>query len=129
MTQISPLRQRFIDDMTLAGLAVGTQETYIRAVLHCVQHCGNISPQRITEQQLETYIRQRRLEVARGTFQSEFNGLKNLFYRTLGRDWAIFTKKKSPCRNVFAFPLRNPTTNVARFWPPLSIRSTVLAQQ
>ena len=36
MIRISPLRQRFIDDMELAGLVHGTQETYIRAVLNCV---------------------------------------------------------------------------------------------
>ena len=36
MSRISPLRQRFIDDMELAGLVHGTQETYIRAVLNCV---------------------------------------------------------------------------------------------
>ena len=72
MTRISPLRQRFIDDMNLAGLVPGTQETYIRAVLNCVQRCGNIPPERITEEQLETYIRQRHPEMARGTFQAEF---------------------------------------------------------
>lgn len=112
MTQISPLRQRFIDDMTLAGHTTTTQATYIRAVLNCVQHCGNISPERITEPQLEAYIRQRRLLVARGTFQSEFNGLKHLFYRTLGRDWAIFTKKKSPYQNDSGFLSPNLTMNV-----------------
>ena len=40
MSGISPLRQRFIDDMNLAGLVPGTQATYIRAVLNCVQRCG-----------------------------------------------------------------------------------------
>ena len=79
MTRISPLRQRFIDDMNLAGLVPGTQETTIRAVLTCVlcaaakeTRCGNISPERITEEQLATYIRQRHPEMARGTFQTEF---------------------------------------------------------
>ena len=94
MSKTSPLRQRFIDDMELAGLVHGTQETYIRAVLNCVRHCGNIAPDKMTEQQVETYIRRRRLEMARGTFQTEFYGLKSLFHRTLGRNWNIFTKKK-----------------------------------
>ena len=125
MIRISPLRQRFIDDMDLAGHMPGTQETYLRAVLRCVQGCGNISPERISEEQLETYIRQRRREVARGTFQTEFNGLKHLFYRTLGREWNIFTKKKSPFPDNSGFPLRNRTTSAARFSPPLSFRSIV----
>jgi hypothetical protein len=127
--KISPLRQRFIDDMNLAGHTPGTQATYIDAVLRCVQHCGNLSPERMTEEQVETYIRQRQGEVARGTFQAEFNGLKNLFYRTLGREWAIFVKKKWPCRNDFGFRLRNLTKSAASFLPPSTIRSTGLAQR
>jgi len=65
--------------MNLAGLVHGTQETYIRAALTCVlcaaakeTRCGNIPSERITEEQLETSIRQRHLEMARGTFQTEF---------------------------------------------------------
>ena len=83
MIRISPLRQCFIDDMEFAGLVPDTQDIYIRAVLTCVQRCGNIPPERITEEQLETYIRRRRREVARGTGccaggtnQTEFSGLK-----------------------------------------------------
>lgn len=129
MTRISPLRQRFIDDMNLAGLVPGTQATYIRAVLNCVQRCGNIPPERITEEQLETYIRQRHPEMARGTFQTEFYGLKSLFHRTLGRDWSIFTKKKSPLPDNSVFPLRSRTTSVALSSPPSNIRSIVLVSR
>ena len=113
MSEICPLRQRFIDDMELAGLVPGTQKTYIHAVLTCVQHCGNLPPERITEAQLEGYIRRRRLEVARGTFQAEFHGLKHLFHRTLGREWAIFTKKKLPRRNDSACRSPNRMTTVS----------------
>ncbi|MCL2349625.1 MAG: phage integrase N-terminal SAM-like domain-containing protein [Planctomycetaceae bacterium] len=111
--RISPLRQRFIDDMELAGLVPGTQKTYINAVLTCVQRCGNLPPERISEQQLEGYIRRRRLEVARGTFQAEFHGLKHLFHRTLGREWSIFTKKKSNCLCASGCRLPSPTTSVS----------------
>ena len=113
MSRISPLRQRFIDDMELAGLVPGTQKTYIHAVLTCVEHFGNLPPERITEAQFEGYIRLRRKEVARGTFQSEFHGLKYLFHRTLGREWSIFTKKKSNSLCVSAFPLPNRMTIVS----------------
>jgi hypothetical protein len=111
--------------MEFAGLVPDTQDIYIRAVLTCVQRCGNIPPERITEEQLETYIRRRRREVARGTFQTEFSGLKHLFYRTLGHDWAIFTKKKSQLPGNSGFLLRNRTTSAALSSPPLSIRSIV----
>lgn len=100
MTKISPLRQRFIKDMALAGLTDGTQEAYIDIIIKFVQHCGNVPPQLMTEQQVEQYIDERLATVARGTFQVEFAALKSLFYRTLGRDWAIFTKKKSHVPNA-----------------------------
>ncbi len=35
---MSPLRQRMIEDMTLAGLAAGTQERYIRAGRRLAAH-------------------------------------------------------------------------------------------
>jgi len=114
MTKISELRQRFIADMNLAGLAAGTQTTYIGIILKLVRYCGNIPPQYITEQQVEQYINERLATVARGTFQSEFAALKALFYRTLGREWSIFTKKKSHAPNASDCPLPSPikTANV-----------------
>ena len=105
MTKVSPLRQRFIDDMNLAGLTAGTQATYIGIILKLVRHCGTTPPQSITEQQVEQYIGERLATVARGTFQSEFAALKALFVRTLGREWSIFTKKKSPAPNASDCPL------------------------
>ena len=105
MTTISPLRQRFIDDMNLAGLAAGTQAHYVRVILKLVKQCGNTPPQFITEQQVEQYISERLAAVARGTFQSDFAALKALFYRTLGREWNIFTKKKSPAPDASDCPL------------------------
>ena len=38
--QVSPLRQRMIRDMELAGLASNTQCTYIRAVVKLQQYYG-----------------------------------------------------------------------------------------
>ena len=96
MTTISPLRQRFIDDMNLAGLTAGTQATYVGIILKFVRYCGNTPPQSITEQQFEQYVGARLAIATRGTFQTEFAALKALFYRTLGREWNIFTKKKFP---------------------------------
>ena len=105
MTKNSELRQRFIADMNLAGLAASTQDTYVGIILKFVRHCGNASPQSITEQQVEQYLSERLAIVARGTFQSEFFALKALFYRTLGREWSIFTKKKSPAPDASDCPL------------------------
>ena len=41
MTKISALRQRFIADMNLAGLAAGTQSIDIGLILKFVRSCGN----------------------------------------------------------------------------------------
>jgi len=106
---MTPLRQRFIEDMNLAGLTSRTQQVYINYVLRCVRHCSNLPPQQMSEHQVEDYIRQRLCEVARGTFQVEFAALKALFHRTLGREWAIFTKKKLLVPNAFDFPSPNHT--------------------
>jgi hypothetical protein len=123
MTKISPLRQRFIDDMNLAGLAAGTQAHYISVILKFVRHCGNTPPQFLTEQQVEQYINERLATVARGTFQSEFAALKALFYRTLGREWNIFTKKKSHAQDAFDCPLPSLTKTANDSSKPSNIRS------
>ena|SRR5215469_4771013 len=112
MTKISPLRQRFIDDMDLAGFAESTKVNYIRLVSAFVQRCGNIPPEQMTEQQVEQYLRSRLKQVARGTFQSEFGALRFLFCNTLLVDWAIFTKKKSNARCGSVSPSPNLTTTV-----------------
>jgi hypothetical protein len=120
---MTPLRQRFIKDMTLAGLMPGTQAAYIDIIVKFVRHCGDVPPQAMTEQQVEQYIDNRLDTIARGTFQVEFAALKALFYRTLGRDWAIFTKKKCDAPDGSDCLLLNPTRTVANSLPLSSIRS------
>jgi len=93
--KVSPLRQRMIRDMELAGFTPGTQQTYIGAVVKLQDHY-NIRPDRLSEKQVQQYIFWLRDEkdVAKGTFQTSWYGLKFLYYRTLGVDWALFTRKK-----------------------------------
>jgi len=118
---MTPLRQRFIKDMTRAGLMSDTQATYIGIIVKFVRHCGDVPPQEITEQQVEHYIDERLDTAARGTFQIEFAALKALFHRTLGRDWAIFTKKKYVNPYVSAYQRPSRTTNAANSSTPLTI--------
>jgi len=124
MTQISELRQRFIADMNLAGLAASTQSRYIGIILKFIQHCGT-QPQSITEQQFEQYLGERLAKVARGTFQSEFAALKALFRRTLGREWNIFTKKKSQAPNASDCPLPSLIKTANASSMPFNIPSIV----
>ena len=91
---MSPLRARMIEDMTLAGLAQGTQETYTHAVRRLAAHYRR-SPDQLTEEEVRAYLlglRQR--GVARGTFKASQYGLRFLYHRTLGRAWGLFGEKK-----------------------------------
>lgn len=92
---ISPLRARMICDMKLAGLASGTQETYIAAVSSLQRHF-RIRPDRLSERQVQDYIFWLRDEkkVPTGTFQPMWYGIKFFYYNTLGVDWPLFTRKK-----------------------------------
>ena len=102
--QPSPLRQRFIEDMDLAGLSEATQKTYI-SVISAMQNVLKQRPDQLAEEVVRRYLLWLREEkgVAKGTFQTYFFGLKFFYYRTLNLDWSLFTKKKCACqiRNAF----------------------------
>lgn len=92
---VSPLRRRMIRDMELAGLTGGTQQIYIGAVAMLQRYYG-IRPDRLSEKQVRQYILYLRDKkgVAKGTFQTNWYGLKFFYYRTLGVNWPLFTRKK-----------------------------------
>jgi len=93
--KVSPLRQRMIRDMELAGFTLGTQQTYIGAVVKLQDHY-TIRPDRLSEKQVQQYVLWLRDQkrAAKGTFQTTWYGLKFFYYRTLGVDWVLFTRKK-----------------------------------
>jgi hypothetical protein len=87
-----------IEDMTLAGLAPRTQEVYLQAVRRLAAHY------KLSEEEVRDYVLHLRDQrgVARGTFKTNHGGIRFLFYRTLNRDWPLFSKKESdlPGSNV-----------------------------
>lgn len=93
--RISPLRQRMIQDMELAGLCKHTQENYITAVA-AIQKKTGVRPDRLTEKDVREYLLWMRDEsgMARGSFFAHYYGLKFFFYRFLANDWPLFTRKK-----------------------------------
>ncbi|MCH7920121.1 MAG: site-specific integrase [Planctomycetes bacterium] len=105
---VSPLRQCMIRDMELAGLTRGTQQTYIGAVVKLQGHY-HARPDRLSEKQVQEYIFWLRDErnVAKGTFQTNWYGLKFFYYRTLGVDWPLFTRQKvrQPRRKRLPVPI------------------------
>lgn len=92
---VSPLRLRMIRDMELAGLAPGTRRVYIAAVAALQSHYG-VRPDKLSEEQVRRYVLWLRdgKSVAKGTFQTHWNGLKFFYYRCLGVDWTLFTRQK-----------------------------------
>lgn len=92
---VSPLRQRMVRDMELAGLTAGTQQCYLGAVVALQRHTDT-RPDRLTEEQVYQYVLWLRDEkgVTKGTFQPHWHGIKFFYYRTLGVDWPLFTRKK-----------------------------------
>jgi len=52
--QVSPLRQRMIDDMVLRNMSVNTQKAYIRAVANFSKHFGQ-SPDKLTFERVREY--------------------------------------------------------------------------
>jgi len=93
--KVSPLRERMIRDMELAVYTPGTQQTYIGAVVKLQGHY-HARPDRLSEKQVQQYILWLRDEkgIPKGTFQTNWYGLQFFYYRTLGVDWPLFTRKK-----------------------------------
>ncbi|MFC1765288.1 tyrosine-type recombinase/integrase [Planctomycetota bacterium] len=93
--QVSPLRQRMIRDMELAGLVENTQRAYIHAIVKLQDHY-RIRPDKLSEKQVQQYIFWLRddKQVARGTFQAHWYAIKFFYYRSLSVDWPLFTHKK-----------------------------------
>jgi site-specific recombinase XerD len=106
--QVSPLRQRMIRDMELAGYTKSTQKIYIGAVVKLQNHYG-IRPDKLTEKQVQQFIFWLRDEqkVAKGTFQTNWAGIKFFYYHTLGVDWPLVTRKKvrQPLRKRLPVPI------------------------
>ena len=92
---MTPLRCRMIEDMTLAGLAPGSQDIYIRSVRRLAAHYRR-SPDELSEEEVRSYlIGLQGRGIARGTFKADHYGIRFFYHQTLGRDWPLFSKKDS----------------------------------
>lgn len=104
---MSSLRQRMIEDMTLAGLSATTQAIYIKAVRSLAAHYHR-PPDQLSEEEVRSYLlRMRERGAARGTFKVNHYGIQFLYRNTLNRDWALFSKKRSASPSRSASPIRS----------------------
>jgi site-specific recombinase XerD len=91
---MSPLRERMIEDMTLAGLALGTRQAYTQAVRRLAARYRR-SPDQLSEDEVRGYLLELRQQgAARGTFKIGLYGLRFFYQHTLGRGWELFREKK-----------------------------------
>jgi site-specific recombinase XerD len=85
---MTELRHRFVEDMTLHGLAPTTQNVYVHAVKQLAAHYGR-SPDQLSEQELRDYftylVKERR--VASSTLRTQVFAVKFLYAKTLQKPW------------------------------------------
>jgi len=87
---MTPLRQRFIEDLQLRGLSARTQDSYVRVVRQLAEHYGK-SPEVISEEELRQYLLYLKNEkhAARNTCTLALCSLKFFYQQTLKRDWPV----------------------------------------
>jgi len=85
---MTPVRQRFIEDLQLRGLSARTQDSYVRVVRQLAEHYGK-SPEVISEEELRQYLLYLKNEkhAARNTCTLALCSLKLFYQQTLKREW------------------------------------------
>jgi hypothetical protein len=110
---MTALRQRMMADMRLAGLSMGTQGAYVRAVRGLAAHYRR-SPDQLGEEEVRAYLLALRDRgVARGTFKQYHYGIQFFYRQTLNREWRLFSKKRFASRARSAYPWRFPMLRFA----------------
>lgn len=92
---MNPLRKRMIDDLDMAGLSARSCETYLHAVDRLAAKSWR-AVESLSEEEIRSYFLDLRNNgAAKGTFKTNWHGVKFLFHQTLGHDWPLFGKKRS----------------------------------
>lgn len=94
---MTALRQRFLQDLQLAGFAERTCEAYVRAVRQLAEHFRQ-SPDTLTEAQVRSFLSHLKNErrFARGSLTIAYSGIKFFFRRTVPRDWKTLEHLRVP---------------------------------
>ena len=113
-TQTNPLRQRFLDDMRMRKLSVGTQSQYLRAVRQFAGFLGQ-SPDTATDEDLRCY---QLYMVDHGfspiSINAAITGLKFFFETTVGH--AELMNKMQPVHVPYKLPVVLSREEVARLF-------------
>ncbi|MFO0849955.1 MAG: site-specific integrase [Gemmataceae bacterium] len=94
---MTPLRQRFLDDLRMRNLSPHTQDAYVRVVAQFAKHFHR-SPDQLGREHIREYLLHL---IRRGRAWDTYNQARcalHFFYRvTLGKDWPL---EQVPCAKV-----------------------------
>src|ERR1700689_3342750 len=86
MAQMSPLRQRMIEDMCVRNLSLRTQAVYVHAIAQLSKFCGGRSPDRLTLDDIHRFqVDLASRKVSWGYFNQMMAGLRFFYGITLDR--------------------------------------------
>jgi site-specific recombinase XerD len=99
------LRQRFIDDLKLAGYSKNTLDSYVYSVFKLAQYF-NKSPEIISNEELRNYLLFHKDKYAPNTTTMALCAIKHLFEKTLNKTMPVFNltrqKKKNKLPSVLS---------------------------
>ena len=99
------LRLRMAEELSMFGMALSSQQTYLAAVDRLASRSWQ-SIEQLSEDDIRQYMLNLRDNgAAQGTFKTNWFGLQFLYEHVLGREWALFTKKRSANQDKSAFPV------------------------
>jgi site-specific recombinase XerD len=94
---LTPLAEKMLHDLQLAGMSARTQESYLRAVRKFAQFC-RLSPDKASENDLRRYLlfikNEQHWEA--NSFKVAYSGLKFFYKTTCPRDWATLKNLRVP---------------------------------
>jgi integrase/recombinase XerD len=96
-TRTTPLRERMLQDLQLAGLSERTQEAYTRAVRQLAVHYS-LPPDQLSEAQLRNYFLflKNERQFGAASLKMAFYGIAFFFRNTAPRDWITLEKFRVP---------------------------------
>ena len=87
---MTPLRQRFIEDLELRNLRENTKRAYVRAVTEFAQFFGK-SPELLGREHIREYLLylMREKKASESTYRQVLSAIRFLYRTTLGKDWVV----------------------------------------
>lgn len=101
---MTPLRQRFIDDLKLAGYSQRTIESYVYSVSKLAQYFDK-SPDLISNEELRQYLLYHKDKYASNTTTMALCAIKHLFEKSLKRTMPVFNLTRQKKKNKLPYVL------------------------